>query len=75
MSCACTVNPEIFVRILFLRIALKDIFVMLEITYISKRLVILAFCEDFIFTKYAKFRENKTLSKISEFTVYLLLQG
>ena len=36
--------------------------------------MISAFREDFIFTKlricYAKFRENKTLAKISEFTVY-----
>ena len=39
----CTVNPEIFTRILFSRIALKDIFATLKIaskalfTYISNR--------------------------------------
>ena len=35
--------------------------------------VILPFRESFIFTKlrYAKFRENKVLAKISEFTVFL----
>ena len=30
--------------------------------------VISPFCDDFIFTKLRKFRENKTLLKISEFT-------
>ena len=34
--------------------------------------VISAFREDFVFTKYVMFRENKTLAKISEFTVYKL---
>ena len=38
--------------------------------------VISPFHEGFIFTKLAKFRENKILAKISEFTVYgALVEG
>ena len=67
-----SVNSEIFARILFSRMALKKIFVMFKIrNYIS------SFREDFFFmeirickvTPFAKFRENKTLAKISAFTV------
>ena len=70
-----TVSPEIFARILFSQIALKCIFASLKSLLgpdspISvKDRVILAFGEDFIFKKTAKFREYKTLTKISEFTV------
>ena len=65
-----TLNSEIFVRILFSRIVLNDIFATrARVTLISYR-VISPFCEGFIFTK---LRENKTLAKISEFTVFLHL--
>ena len=33
------------------------------------------FCEDFIFTKLAKFREKKTLAKIHEFTVVVFISA
>ena len=73
----CTVNPEIFARILFSRIELKDIF---DAKYsrlghdlplsVNDR-VISPFLEDFwriLISRYAKFRENKTLVKNSNFT-------
>ena len=75
MSWPATVNPEIFLRILFLIMALKYIFVTLKIatrawfTYISKRksdFARILFSRNFA---YGKFGENKTLMKISEFTV------
>ena len=71
------VNSEIFARILFSRIALKHIFSTLNsrqgawITYISK--LQCDFSNSWGFFAYAKFRENKTLAKISEFTVTDLL--
>ena len=76
---AHTVNSEILVKILFSRIALKDIFAMLEIrhlcmiyvyqltTELSSHLARPLISRNFA---YAKFRENKTLAKILEFTVY-----
>ena len=73
------VNPEFFARILFSQIALKDIFVTLKIhdygmIYIYRHdRVVSAFREYLIFTKLRKFRENKTLAKNSEFTVWKLL--
>ena len=74
-----TVNPEIFSRILVSRYALKDIFATLKIrdygmVYLQcislNDRMISPFREDFVFTKFAKFRENKTLAIFSEFTVY-----
>ena len=66
-----TVNSEIFARILFSRIELKDIFAMIKFaliacfTYISKRqFARILFLRSFT---YAKFRENKILTKISGF--------
>ena len=70
-----TVNSEIFASILFSRIVLKDIFAMFGIhraffTYICKQQNEFSISRGFYFHKtYAKFRENKTLAKISEFTV------
>ena len=73
-----TVNSEIFARILFSRIALKHIFATLNKNLCQGRdllmsvndRVISPICGEFIFTQLsAKFRENKTLAKISEFTV------
>ena len=72
-----SVNHEICVIILFSRIALKDILATrtirespdLPISVINR--VIWQF-RDTLFSRnfaYAKFRENKTLAKISEFTV------
>ena len=65
-----TVNPEIFARILFSRIALKDIFVTLKIRdygmiYIisNNDRVISAFREDFIFTKLRNFAKIKPSRK------------
>ena len=76
-----TVNSEIF-DTLFSQMALKDIglFATFKIRdkgmiylYISQRQSDLAISRGFIFSKlliaYAKFRENKVLAKISEFTV------
>ena len=67
-----TVNPEIFARFLFSRIALKDSFCDAKSSRLGHDLhkpvndrVISTFKEDFIFMK---LRENKTLA-ISEFTV------
>ena len=70
-------GPTMNLRILFSRIALKYIF-----TYIIKRWSDFAILQGFCFCKtshmqifaktkpaYAKFRENKTLTKISELTV------
>ena len=67
-------NSEIFARTLFSGIALKDIFTTLKIrawlTYISKRQIDFDISRGFyIHETYAKFCENKTLAKISEFTV------
>ena len=66
-----TLNPEIFARILFPRIALKDLLSLLgydlHISVVDR--VISPFREDFIFTKP---RIYKTLAKISEFTVLFL---
>ena len=74
-----TVNSEIFARILFSRIlALKVIFTTLKnrdygMIYLYQKTdrMISPFREGYIFTNftYAKFRENSTLAKISEFTV------
>ena len=67
-----TVNSEIFARILFSQMASKDIFATLKIC--DKGMIYLyqisPLHEGFISQKfaYAKFRENKTLSKISECT-------
>ena len=72
---ANTVNSETFAIILFSRISLKDIFATfknlrqghdLPISVNSR--VLLSFRESFIFTK-LRLWENKTLKKISEFTV------
>ena len=74
-----TVNSEISARILFLLIALKDIFATLKFvtragfTYMSKRQSDFChFARVLFLRKFAheKFRENKTLMKISEFTVH-----
>ena len=74
-----TVNSEIFARILFSLIALNNIFEMLKIatracfTCSSKRHIMISpFREDLFSRNFAlaKFRENKTLAKISEFTVF-----
>ena len=52
-----TVNPEIFARILFSRIALKDIFVALkfaifhDLRILVNYRVVSPFREDFVFTK------------------------
>ena len=68
-----------FARILFSRIALKDIFSDVKNSQQKQDLaisindrMILPFREGFIFTKtsHPKFRENKVLTKISEFTVF-----
>ena len=68
-------------RILFSRIALKDIFVTLKIetrtwfTYISKRQSDLAISRGFYFhetLQMRSFAKNETLTKISEFTVIWL---
>ena len=73
-----TVNSEIFARILFWLIALKDIFAVLEICDLVKinvyQLTTELFChfERVLISRnfaYTKFRGNKTLLKISEFTV------
>ena len=68
-----TVNSEIFPIILFSRIALKDIiFATFKKLWLGHDFLIsvkdsdFAICDGFIFTK---FRENKTIAKISEFTV------
>ena len=74
-----TVNPQIFMRILFSQIALKRHICdakNFRLGHDFPILVISPFCEDFIFTKlhicfaFAKFFENKTFVKISKFTVY-----
>ena len=76
-SFMATVNSEMFARLLFSRIALKDIFETVK----KSRLVhhfpisvndraISSFREGLIFTK---LRENKTLAKKSEFTVIPLV--
>ena len=74
-----TVNPEIFARIIFFTNSFKrhscgaknlGLVHVLPISVINR--VISPFCEDFIFAKlriYAKFRENKSVAKISDFTV------
>ena len=71
--CPNTVDSENFARIVFSRIALKDILVMRKFATkmsINDR-VVLPYREGFIFTKLrTKFRENKVLTKNSEFTVY-----
>ena len=73
-----TVNSEIFVRILFSRIALKDIFSMLKncdfglINLHQKRTKRFRYFAWVLFSRNSvagKFRKNKTLAKISEFTV------
>ena len=64
-------------RILFSRISLKDIICYINNSGLGHDLpksvnnrVISPFCKGFIFTKlFAKFCENKTLVKISEFRV------
>ena len=69
-SCYDTVNPEIFARILFSRIALKKLFAALKVatrawyTYISKR-------SDFGISRGFYFHEtsHKTLANISKLTV------
>ena len=66
------VNSKIFERILFSRIALKDIFALLKIlghdlAISTNDRVISSFSEDFIFLN-LRISENKTLAKISEFT-------
>ena len=67
-----TVNSEIFERILFSRIALRQICDVQnsrprdDLHILVNDRVISPYRESFIFTK---FRENKTLAKISEFTV------
>ena len=78
-----TVNSEIFARILFLQIALKYIFVTFKICdkgviYLYQKktewlhqFVRILFSRNFAYAN-AKFRENKTLAKISKFTVILL---
>ena len=73
------IKKYIFARILFSRIALKGIFAMLKISdlgmiYLPVNRMISTLREGFVFTKLrifasAKFRENKILAKISEFTV------
>ena len=75
-----TVNPEIFARILFSRIASKDIFATLksrlghDLPRSVNDKVISPFREDFIFTKLriCKVSRKKTLAKISGFTVTTL---
>ena len=71
-------NSENFARILFSPIALKGIFatlnfaIMAYFTDIIKLQIDFAILQEFNFSRnfaYAKFRENKTLAKISEFTV------
>ena len=76
-----TVDSEIFARILFSRIALKDTLVMLkfdknlrlrqDLPILINNRVILPFRKGFFSRnfEYAKFCENKVLAKISEFTV------
>ena len=82
-----TVNSEIFARNLFSRMALKDIFATLK--FRDKGMIYpdqstakwschftrVLFSRNFAYKTlaYAKFRENKTLAKISEFTVTVLL--
>ena len=71
----CTVNPKIFAKCVKrhnyeLKIKNSRLGLVLPLSVDGR--VILPFLEGFIFTKlrtYAKFRENKTLAKISEFTV------
>ena len=77
-----TVNLEIFARILFSRIAFKDIFATLEIRDLGmiyvrisvNERVFLPFREGFNFTKLriCKVSRNKTLAKISNFIVLSL---
>ena len=60
-------------RMIFSRIALKDIFVRLKTCnkgQIYQRQSDLAISGGVYSHAYAKFHENKTLAKISEFTVY-----
>ena len=74
-----TVDSEIFARILFFDNCIKRLISDVKNSLLRQDLptsindrVILPFREGFIFTKlrsYAKFRENKVLAKISEFTV------
>ena len=67
-----TVYLEIFMRILFSQIAVKGHICNAKNSRLGHDLAIsvdnsdFAFCEGFIFKK---FQENKTLAKISEFTV------
>ena len=70
-----TVNSEIFVRILFSGIVVKDVFAMFKNSRCGPYLpisvngrVILSFCEVLILPKLSTC-ENKTLAKVSEFTV------
>ena len=68
-----TVNLEIFARILYSRIVFKDIAIKSHLrhdlpTSVNNR-VILPFRMGFIFTKLRIFRKNKTIAKISKFTV------
>ena len=70
-----TVNSEIFARILFSRKALKDIFVTLKIRdfgmiYLHQKRTkeFFAISRGF-YLRETLFLENKTLAKISEFTV------
>ena len=78
ISLGCTGDSEIFARILFSRIALNDILVICKIrdynarfTYINKPQSCFAISRGVYFHVTSKFRENKVLAKISEFTVYL----
>ena len=69
-----TVNSEFFVSILFSRIVLKDMFAMLKIHNWNMNYLLqsdIAMSQGFYFqeTSHMKFRENKTLAKISEIKV------
>ena len=70
-----TVDSETFSRILFLQIVLKGIFAMLEIRDSGNERVISLFVRVLFSCNFAfaKFRENKTLTKILEFTVWSML--
>ena len=75
-----TVSPEFFARVLFSRTVIKDIFAMLQICDNGKiylyHLTKEQFCHfaGILFSQnfaYAKFCKNKSLTKISEFTVHM----
>ena len=70
------VELPLFARILFSQIALKNICDVKksrlghDLPLSVNDRMISPLREGFILAKYAKFRENKTLANISEFTVY-----